>query len=154
MPLRIAGHPLHPALVHFPLALWLAAVFWDLVSWWRPDPLWWQMAYWCLALGLVVSLAAIATGFVEYAGLAPEQPGIDAAATHMLVMVSATAAFGASWLLRAFSGSTSAPSPWAIALGLGGAALLAAGGWLGGTLVYRHGMGRTGHDHTPSTGKR
>jgi len=60
---RFAGHPLHPALVHFPIALWMAAVLWDLVGWWQSsDPLWWQMSYWCLALGLAAALPAIATG--------------------------------------------------------------------------------------------
>lgn len=151
MRLHIAGHPFHPALVHFPVALWFTAVLWDIVSWWQPDPLWWHMAYWCLALGLVASLTAIATGFVEYAALPPDQPGIDAAATHMLVMVCATVAFDASWFLRAFSGLTTAPSPWAIALGWGGALLLGAGGWLGGTLVYRYGIGRASPDHAPPT---
>lgn len=146
MRLRIAGHPVHPALVHFPLALWFSGVFWDFIGWWQPDPLWWQMAYWCFALGLAASLPSVMTGFMDYLGLEPEAPGIDVAATHMMLMVSATVAFGGSWMLRALSGSTVAPSRSALALAFLGALLLSAGGWLGGTLVYRHGIGRAERD--------
>jgi uncharacterized membrane protein len=128
--------------VHFPLALWMAAILWDLVGWWQADPLWWRMGYWCLALGLAVSLPALITGLLDYLALRADEPGLNVATAHMMVMMSATTAFGASWLIRAQAGSAFAPSAWAFALALVGAALLAVGGWLGGTLVYHHGIGR------------
>lgn len=146
---RIGDHPVHPALVHFPMALWFSAVFWDLMSWWRPYPLWWQLAYWCLTLGLALSLPTILTGFVEYLGLPRKASSIDTAATHMLLMVGATIAFGTSWILRVLSGPTIAPSLLAVALGFLGAALLSVGGWLGGTLVYRYGLGRADQHSAP-----
>jgi uncharacterized membrane protein len=142
MRLRIAEHPLHPALVHFPIALWFIAVFWDAAAWWRPDPLWRQMAYWSLASGLVLALPVLATGLLDYLALRSDEPAIDAATAHMMVMMSATVAFGASWMLRAADGVAAPPSTWALAAALLGAVLLAVGGWLGGTLVYRHGVGR------------
>ena len=139
---RIAGHPLHPALVHFPVGLWLPAVLWDLVGCWKsPDPLWWQMSYWCLALGLVAALPAIATGVLEFLSIEPGDPAINTATMHMMAMVSAAAIFGASWVVRAIAGAATAPTAWALALAFAGAAVLAVGGWLGGTLVYRHGIG-------------
>jgi len=136
---RIAGHPLHPALAHFPVALWLAAVLWDAIGWWRVgEPLWGQMSYWCLALGLVAALPTAATGLIELLSLAPGEPAIATATAHMLVMLTATGLFGASWLVRATDGAVG----WAIALEVVGAAVVFVGGWLGGTLVYRHGIGR------------
>ena len=140
---RIAGHPLHPALVHLPIGLWLAAVLWDLVGWWRPaDPLWWQMSYWCLALGLAAALPAMATGLLEFLALQSDDRAINTATAHMMAMFGATAIFGASWVVRAIAGAAAAPGVWAVSLAFVGAGLLAVGGWLGGTLVYRHGIGR------------
>ncbi len=143
---RIVGHPLHPALVHFPLALWFIAILWDMVGWWQADPLWWRMGYWCLALGVVASLPAIVAGLLDYLALDPHDPGINVATVHSMVMMSATAVFGASWVVRTQTGSTQAPSMWAFTLALIGAVLLAVGGWLGGTLVYRYGIGRMDAD--------
>jgi len=60
----------------------------------------------------------------------------------MMVMVSATAIFGASWVMRAKTGAAVTPTAWALALAFVGAAVLVVGGWLGGTLVFRHGVGR------------
>jgi uncharacterized membrane protein len=142
---RIAGHPLHPALVHFPLALWFAAVLWDGLGLWNRNPLWWQLSYWCLALGLAVSLLAILTGLIDYFGLRPDEPGMNAATAHAMVMMSAAFGFGASFLMRAQSGAEAAPSVWALVFSFGGALLLAAGGWLGGILVYRYRIGTDGH---------
>lgn len=144
MRLRFAGHPLHPALVHFPLALWFTAVLWDVVGCWQAGTLWWQLAYWSLALGLVLAFPAIVTGFLDYLALPPDAAGMNVAINHMMAMMTATAAFGASWVARALNGAAQAPSLWAIAFAVGGAVLLAVGGWLGGTLVYRHGVGRDG----------
>jgi uncharacterized membrane protein len=135
---RIAGHPLHPALAHFPLALWLAAVLWDAVGWWRGEPLWGQMSYWCLALGLAAALPTAATGFIEFLSLRSDEPALGTATAHMLVMLTASGLFGGSWLVRAMGGAAS----WAIALAATGAAVVLVGGWLGGTLVYRYGLGR------------
>lgn len=145
---RIAGHPLHPALVHFPLALWFAAIFSDLVGWWLADPFWWRMGYWCLTFGTAAALPAIVTGFLDYVALPPKDTSFNVATAHMMVMLSAATAFGASWMLRTQAGVAVAPSALAWALALIGAGLLAVGGWLGGTLVYRYGLGREEHQGT------
>ncbi|MBI3896966.1 MAG: DUF2231 domain-containing protein [Gammaproteobacteria bacterium] len=139
---RIAGHPLHPALVHFPMALWLTAIVWDVVGTYRPEALWWQMGFWSLTLGVVSALPALVSGFIEYLALDPDEPAMNTATLHMLLMFGATVAFGASVLLRVQVGTSVAPSVWAWAITLSGAALLAGGGWLGGKLVYHHGIGR------------
>jgi uncharacterized membrane protein len=149
MQARVAGHPLHPALVHFPVALWLAAVLWDLVGWWQSsDPLWWQLSYWTLALGLAAALPAIATGLLEFLAMEPDDPAMNTATAHMMAMIGATAIFAASWVLRAKAGAAAAPTVWAVSLVFAGAAVLGAGGWLGGTLVYRHGIGSERERHS------
>lgn len=140
--LRLGDHPLHPALVHLPIGLWFAVIPWNVLAWARPSPLWWQLGYWCLALGLLAAVPTILAGLVDYLALPRTSPAIDAATAHMLVMLTATAAFGAGWLLRARTGAALPPPAWAPVSELAGAFLLGIGGWLGGTLVYRHGLGR------------
>lgn len=141
--LRIAGHPVHPALVHFPVALWPASLLWDVVGLWRGDPLWWQLSFWCLALGLIAALPAIAAGFLDYASLPNDHPAMGTANAHLAIMAGATTGFLVSLLLRG-GPAVSGPSPPLLAVGLSavGAVLLVVGGWLGGTLVYRYGVGR------------
>ena len=140
---RVAGHPLHPALVHFPVGLWLSAVLWDLVGWWQAsDPLWWQLSYWCLALGLASALPTVVTGLIEFLAIPPGEPAMDTATAHMMAMLGATFIFAASWFLRAKAEAAGNPTMWALLLSFAGAAVLVVGGWLGGTLVYRHGVGR------------
>lgn len=138
---RLGDHPIHPALVHLPLGLWFAVIVWDVVGWLHPDPLWWQLGYWCLVLGLLLAVPTAVAGLADYLALGRDHPALDTATVHMMVMLSATAAFAAGWLLRAHTGAALDPPLWAVAAEVVGALLLAVGGWLGGTLVYRHGVG-------------
>lgn len=141
--LRIAGHPIHPALVHFPVALWPTSLLGDVVGLWGGDPLWWQLSFWCLALGLIAALPAIAAGLLDYASLPNDHPALGTANAHLLIMSGATTVFLVSLLVRA--GPAAAPPPSsmvALSFSLVGMALLLVGAWLGGALVYRHGVGR------------
>jgi uncharacterized membrane protein len=139
---QLSGHPIHPLLVHFPVALWPASLLWDGVGWWEGGVVWSQMSYWCLALGCAMAAFAAIAGFCDYLRLAPQAPALSTATTHMLIMLIATTAFVASLVVRAVSGRALPPTPLALGLSLVGFAFLVAGGWLGGTLVYRYGVGR------------
>lgn len=141
--LRVAGHPLHPVLVHFPVALWPTSLLWDVVGLWRGDSLWWQLSFWCLALGLIAALPAIAAGFLDYAQLPNNDPALGTANAHLSIMAGATTVFLVSLLVRGGAAvADSSPSMLAVVLSAVGTVLLLVGGWLGGTLVYRHGVGR------------
>ena len=39
---RVAGHPVHPALVHFPVALWSVTWVWDVLGAYTGAAAWWQ----------------------------------------------------------------------------------------------------------------
>jgi uncharacterized membrane protein len=144
MGLRIAGHPVHPALVHFPVALWPASLLWDVVGLWGGGAIWWQLSLWCLTLGLGVALLAIVSGFLDYAALPRDHPALGTGNAHLLVMTGATILFLVSLLIRAQSTAAHAAVPTlALVCSVLGTVLLVIGGWLGGTLVYRHGVGRS-----------
>lgn len=133
-------HPLHPALVHFPVACWLLATAADAAG------LWWGEAAWrwsggLLAAGCVMAVPAMIAGLLEL----PRVPGGAAlrdAHAHMAVMMVAAVLFTARFLLRLDNRSVLPPDTVALLLDAAGATALIAGGWLGGRLVYGHGVGR------------
>lgn len=140
--LRVFGHPLHAVLSDFPLALLGTSLLWDALGAWRNEAVWWAIAFWNMALGLLVALAAAAAGAVDYAAIKERDPALKLASTHMVLMLMAVGLYTTSLLLRG------GPSPPAGAVRIAGLTLesvglilLAAGGWCGGHLVFHHGVG-------------
>lgn len=140
--LRLGGHPVHPMLVHFPVASWTVAVGADAAGWLTRDVLWWQISFGSQALGALVAALAMLAGFVDYAALEREHPAQSTTVTHMLVMCTAWLSFLISLALRGLPG-VEPPTPWASAAAAVGFVTMAFGGWVGGTLVYRFGVGMT-----------
>src|SRR5688572_27624764 len=96
------GHPLHPALVHLPTALWPAALLSDLLSrtdLGRPIPV--QISYYAIFIGLVVALVAALAGLADWADIKPEKPAKKIGLTHMLLNLVVVALFALNLWLRA-----------------------------------------------------
>jgi uncharacterized membrane protein len=122
-------HPVHAALVHLPMGLLLATPLFDALG--RKE-----VASACCALGCAGAVVAAVAGFVDFGKLERDSPAETTAFWHMGAMLVALSAFAATLLLR---GTTDVGLLACDALGLGA---LGVGGWLGGELVYRHGVGR------------
>ena len=137
-----ARHPLHPALVHFPVACWSLATIADLASPWLGQPAWW-LAGVLLAIGTVAALAAMGAGLLEFARIAEDSPALADARRHMLLAMTAWVLYAASLLLRLQGTTLVAPAWPALATSVAGFLCLAATGWLGGKLVYQHRIGGT-----------
>jgi uncharacterized membrane protein len=133
-------HPLHPALVHFPIACWSLATAGDLASlvWGEPA---WRLAGVLLVAGIGFSVPAMLAGFFELAKVAGENPAIKDVNRHMIAVMCALAFYTASLFLRLQSTHLIEPGLLAIALSVLGFALLCVAGWLGGKLVYGHRLG-------------
>lgn len=140
MTLRLAGHPLHPMLVHFPVALWTLSVATDAGGLITGGEAWWSASFACQALGLLVAVPAMAAGAFDFASLPRGHPGVDTAVAHMAAMGVAWLSFLASVILRGLPGPESAPLA-AILAGFAGFIAMAVGGWLGGRLVYHFRVG-------------
>ncbi|GAP66548.1 hypothetical protein MBSD_n1856 [Mizugakiibacter sediminis] len=134
-------HPLHPALVHFPIACWTLATAADLAGPFLGEAAWRPAGLLMLA-GLAFALPAMLAGFFEWLKLAEGTPALAVAHRHMLLVLAAFACYAASLLLRAEGARLHAPGTLAIALSVAGFGCLAAAGWLGGRLVYEYGVGR------------
>ncbi len=134
------SHPLHPALVHFPIACWSLATIADLASlaWGKPA---WMLAGVLLAIGTLTAIAAMATGFIELLKLDADDPASRDVNRHMLLVMVAWSVYATSLFLR-LQGMT-LTQPGAIELGLSvvGFLFLCIAGWFGGKLVYGYGLG-------------
>ena len=134
-------HPLHPALVHFPVACWSLATLADLAGFgWPHWPLS-QFAGAMLVAGCIGGLAAAAAGLAELLKLPPDSPAAADANRHMLLALAAWSLYAASLLLRLEDWMPREPGVLALAASVAGFLALAAAGWMGGRLVYVHGVG-------------
>ena len=133
------GHPIHPAIVHFPIGLLLSATLADLawISGLTGDV---HVGAVMMAGGLCGGLLAMGAGMVDFARL--DAKVVPHALRHMTVVGAAWLGYAVALYLRrdVFAGGDSV-TMLSIWIGLFSAALLALGGWLGGRLVYTFGAG-------------
>lgn len=143
--LRFGGHPLHPALVHFPVVCWTAAPVLDGLSLLRRDLAFWQASFWVLAVGVVMALLTMTAGFMDLLAIPTMHPAQATGQRHMLLVTSAWCVFTVDLLVRPLHEVPSGTQLWlGLGLSLGGFALLAAGAYAGAQLVYDFGIGQTG----------
>jgi uncharacterized membrane protein len=142
------GHPLHPALVHLPTALWPAALLFDLLS--RTDlggPIPVQISYYAIFIGLVVALVAALAGLADWADIKPEKPAKKIGLTHMLLNLVVVALFALNlWLRAQLPTSTDAVPLHLIGLTLLANLILLVSGYLGGRMVFNHGISVARHN--------
>lgn len=137
--LKIAGHPLHPMLVPLPIGFLIGAFLTDLAYWLTG---WASFAYfstWLLAAGIATALLAALGGFIDFAG-EPRIRQIRKAWYHMFGNLLAVILSVINFLVHMRDGAA-AVLPEGIVLSGVVALLLMFNGWMGGELVFRHGVG-------------
>lgn len=138
---RIAGHPAHPMLVMFPVALLPLLLVLDAVHWYTGDAGVWTAGFWVAAVGLVTTVVAIVPGIVDMAAIPDGTRAHRTALFHAIVGTSILIVYAAGVWARWPAGS--GPEEFALAAGIDvlGTLLVSVQGWLGGELVYRHHIG-------------
>lgn len=135
----VAGHPLHPMLVTFPIAFLIGAFGSDAAYWYTADPFWARMSFWLLGGGTAMGILAGIAGTVEL--LAIRGIRLRAASwSHFVAAVMLLSVAFANWVIR-LDDAEAAVLPYGIYLSALGAALVAVAGWLGGKLVFEHRVG-------------
>jgi uncharacterized membrane protein len=134
-------HPLHPALVHIPTALWPIAWIFDLFSQFRADNVFVQVAFYAGLLGLVVALFAIPTGFADWTDIRPEKPAWKLGLYHMGLNVVVSILWAINLWLRRESLQTDTSVPAGLfMLSTSATLLLLISGYLGGRMIYAYGI--------------
>ena len=147
----LPGHPLHPPLTDATIGIYtLATVMAVLsrlgVSEENTATVWWL----ALVAGLVMTVPTALTGFIDWLDISRGTPLWRTATFHLSSMVTATIFFAiaagaghADYVDGIVSGGS-------LVLTLIGFAFLTLGGWLGGTVVYVHGMRVLNLVHEPA----
>ncbi len=137
-------YALHPAVVHFPIALLLLNLVLTLRHLRRPDPFWERAAYGALVLGWWGALAAVASGILAAALAWPVEAGVLTwLNSHAVLGFALLVVYGRALLRRRREPDVLAGPgrrPYLLLLLLG-AGLLLLDGWIGGHMVYRLGVG-------------
>lgn len=147
---------LHPATVHFPIALLIvgsAAAL--LYCFWSPRPALRTLAWGSLLIGWASTGLAILTGLLAQSGLPPQAPYLNVLNGHIgggfALLVIYGAIFYRAWLFRNRRRAADPPDlldvraarGWLSALLVIGMAVVTLTGWLGGELVYTWGVNVT-----------
>lgn len=136
----LKGHPLHAMLIPFPFAFLTGAFLFDLAGLWLDRPALWTTGAHLAWAGIGFALIAAVPGFIDYLfTVPPRSTGKQRATRHLLVNLGAVALFALAAYVRGAAGV--APDPVILVVEAGAIGLLAAGGWMGGTLVYRNQIG-------------
>jgi uncharacterized membrane protein len=136
-PASIKGHPIHPMLVALPVGLWVLALVCDVVYFLDlGGEMWLNAALFAVGGGVVGALLAAIPGLVDLRSLTdPKLKKIGL--WHMSLNLAAVAVFSWNFWLRWQQGPSGDPP---LLLTVLGVALISASGWLGGELVYVHGV--------------
>ncbi len=135
-PASIAGHPIHPMLVPLPIGLWIFSLVCDLiyVAGWGGDAFR-TVAFYCMVGGVIGGLIAAIPGLIDMLSL-PAGPK-RTAIIHMSLNLTIVALFVVNVLLRIANPESLRVPVWLSVIAV---ALLTVSGWLGGRLVYEHGV--------------
>src|ERR687892_2390817 len=137
----LPGHPLHPPLTDATIGLYTGATAFGVLSALGVSETNMATASWlAVIVGLVLTGPTALTGLIDWLGITWGTPLWRTATVHMLSMLTATVFF----LLAAIFGhggyvDGEVPGG-SLALTLVGFGFLTLGGWLGGTVVFVHGM--------------
>jgi uncharacterized membrane protein len=135
-PANIAKHPIHPMLVPIPIGLWIFALVCDLVYvFGGGGDVWRTVAFYNMVGGVIGALVAAIPGLIDMLSL-PSAPK-KTALVHMTLNLTVVALFVLNIVLRLVNPESVGLTTWLTVIAV---ALLAVSGWLGGKMVYEHGI--------------
>jgi uncharacterized membrane protein len=153
-PASIGGHPVHPMIIPFPIALWVFSLVADVIFLWRGNPIWRDyIAFYTLLGGIIGAAVAAVPGLIDWLSL-KDREVVKIANWHARLNVIALLIFAASFYLRTTSGAAMVSGSYTIpvALSVLGVVLITISGWLGGEMVFKHGVAVKRPSGDPTTG--
>ena len=140
-PASIGGHPIHWMIIPFPIALWVFSLVADVIYLWRGNPVWkdW-IAFYSFLAGIIGAAPAAVPGLIDWLSLT-DKAVVKIANWHVRLNVIALLVFAGVFICvrraaKFVGGSDTIP----VILSLLGVVLISISGWLGGEMVFKHGV--------------
>ena len=152
---KIAGHPIHPMLIPFPIAFFVGTFACDIAYWFTGNPNWAMVTPWLLGAGIIMAALAALAGLTDVVGDARIRSLTDAwwhAGGNVIVVLIQIY----NWYAR-YSEGAAAVVPKGLILSLIVTCILLFTGWKGWEMVYRHRVGvldANAAAERPSTSRR
>ena len=135
----VAGHPIHPMLIPFPIAFFVTTLVCDVVYWGTGNSAWATAGIWLLGAGIVMAVVAGVAGLIDVIGdgriRALSDAWLHAAGIIVIALIQIY-----NWYAR-YSEGTTAVVPKGFILSLIVVCGLLFAGWKGWNMVYRHRVG-------------
>jgi uncharacterized membrane protein len=135
----IANRPIHPMLVPIPIVCFVGALLTDIAYYETAEMMWADFSAWLLVVGVIMGVLAAIAGLVDFLSnrlIRAQAPAWPHLIGNLLVLVLAF--FNA--LIHTRDAWTSV-MPVGLVLSILTVLILPITGWLGWTMVYRHGAG-------------
>ena len=136
---QIAGHPIHPMLIPFPIAFFVGTLVTDIVYSQKAEVFWAMMSQWLLVAGLVMAALAALAGLTDFLGDRRIRQ-LKAAWHHMIGNVTVVVIELVS-LWQRFDKGPGFVVPTGLVLSALVTLLLLYNGWRGWEMVYRDHVG-------------
>ena len=133
----IYRHPIHPMLIVFPIGLWIFAFICYAVYLGTAGLSWRVASLYAMVGGIIGAVLAAVPGLIDLLTLRKSRAW-TIGVTHMISNVTALILFIIAF---AMGWTADGPSVATLVLSIVGLIAIGIGGWLGGALVYVHGVG-------------
>ncbi|MEO6540737.1 MAG: DUF2231 domain-containing protein [Ferruginibacter sp.] len=140
--IKIAGHPVHPMLVAFPIAFYTATLVCYCVYHYHGDPFWFKVAVVANIAGAATAALAAIPGFIDWLYIPSEVRAKKTGLFHMVCNVVALICYGIVAFITCRKWDDAEPTlGLAIPLTAFGFILTMVAGFLGWALVQKHHVG-------------
>jgi uncharacterized membrane protein len=136
---RVVGQPIHPMLLPFPIACFVGVLITDVAYWRTAQMMWADFSAWLLVVGLIMGGLAAIAGLIDFLAnrrIRAQLPAWPHVVGNIVVLLLA--------LLNTFIHTRDAWTsvvPAGLILSAMIVLILPVTGWLGWSMVYRHGVG-------------
>jgi uncharacterized membrane protein len=137
--MSVGGHPIHPVLVHFPVAALIGLMGTDAAYLFTGDFFWARAGLWLAGVGAVGGTLASIAGLVDLV-VVPRIRRLITAWSHSVLAVLLLSLASFNWLLR-IDAPDARIVPWGLYVSFLTASLIGLTGLLGGRLVYEYAVG-------------